>query len=387
MKFIKLFVLILIAFFILNGCSKVNKITLMHIHGLGYSKDGKQLFIPAHDGLVVYSDGKWNTMEGKKHDYMGFNIVDDGFYSSGHPEPHAGMKNPLGIVKSTDNGKTIQILDLYGIEDFHSMAVGFKSHTIYVNNSKPNSKLESTGMYYSTDDTKTWNKSAMKGIHSEPFAMAVHSTESAIVAVGTKEGIYLSKDNGNQFELLPLRSPSTALAFGKQGSLWIGGPDSIVEKNGNNYVPYKIPALDQEDAVAFIAQNPVDENEIVFATYKRSVFSSTDKGVSWYELIHLGEAVLKPIKATMNHDSQIETPEASNSTMEPLFSNVEITDCSNLVIPENTELNTSLVKEKGILEVSWYDAAKNADVGYRINYADLNCSESVNKLIKHVLRQ
>lgn len=292
MKFFKLFVWTLIAFIILNGCSKVNKITLMHIHGLGYSSDGKQLFIPAHDGLMVYSNGKWNTVAGKKHDYMGFNIVDDGFYSSGHPAPDAGMKNPLGIVKSTDNGKTLQNLDLYGIEDFHSMAVGFKSHTIYVYNSKPNPKMGSIGLYYSTDDTQTWNKSALKGINSEPFAMAVHSTESAIVALGTKEGIFLSKDNGNQFELLPLRSPTTALAFGTQGDFWVGGPDSIVEKNGNNYFSYKIPTLEQEDTVAFIAQNPVDENEIVFATNKKSVFRSTDKGTSWDEMIHLGEVNL-----------------------------------------------------------------------------------------------
>jgi photosystem II stability/assembly factor-like uncharacterized protein len=300
MKFLKLLLLSLTVLIILNGCSKVNKITLMHIHGLGYSSDGKQLFIPAHDGLVVYADEKWKIADGKKHDYMGFNIVDDGFYSSGHPAPDAGMKNPLGIVKSTDNGETLQFLDFYGIEDFHSMAVGFKSHTIYVYNSKPNPKMDSTGLYYSTDDTKTWNKSRMKGINSEPFALAVHSTESAIVALGTKEGIFLSKDNGNQFELLPLRSPSTALAFGTLGNLWVGGPDSIVEKNENNYVTHKIPALDQEDKVAFIAQNPVNENEIIFTTYNKNVFRSTDKGDSWYELIHLGEIVLKPIKESIN---------------------------------------------------------------------------------------
>jgi photosystem II stability/assembly factor-like uncharacterized protein len=289
MKILKLLFLSLAVLIIITGCSKVNKITLLHIHGLGYSSDGKQLFIPAHDGFVVYSDGKWSTTDGKKHDYMGFNIVDNGFYSSGHPASDAGMKNPLGIVKSTDNGKTLEQLDLYGIEDFHLMAVGFKSHTIYVYNSKPNAKMDSKGLYYSTDDTKTWHKSAMNGISSEPFTLAVHSTDSAIIAVGTKEGILLSKDFGNQFEALQVKTPSTALTFGMQGDLWIGGPDLLTDKNGNDYIPYQIPALGQDDSVAFIAQNPVNENEIVFTTFKKSIYRSTDKGISWDEMIHLGE--------------------------------------------------------------------------------------------------
>jgi hypothetical protein len=59
--------------------------TFMHIHGLGYSSDGKRLFIPVHNGLKVHADGKWSDAPGEKHDYMGFSIADNGFYSSGHP--------------------------------------------------------------------------------------------------------------------------------------------------------------------------------------------------------------------------------------------------------------------------------------------------------------
>ena len=41
-----------------------------------------------------------------------------------------------------------------------------------------------------------------------------------------------------------------------------------------------IPAL-KEDAVAYIAQNPVRRNELVIATYKRNVFLSQDQGRTW----------------------------------------------------------------------------------------------------------
>jgi hypothetical protein len=289
MKTKKALFVLLTVLILVTGCSKASKISLMHIHGLGLSNDGKQLIIPAHDGLLVYSDGKWSAMEGKKHDYMGFNIVDNGFYSSGHPATDSGLKNPLGIVKSIDNGKTLQRLDLYGIEDFHTMAVGFKSHTIYVYNPKPNAKMDSSGLYYSTDDTKTWNKSEMNGLSGEPFTIAVHPSESATVAIGTKERLFISKDFGNHFEALARTSLTTALTYGKQGTLLIGGMNSIVEQNGNDSISIKIPALDQDDAVAYITQNPVNENEIVFATFKKSVYRSSDKGATWNEMIHFGD--------------------------------------------------------------------------------------------------
>lgn len=80
------------------------------------------------------------------------------------------------------------------------------------------------------------------------------------------------------------------------------------------------------------------------------------------------------------------TPATSlESTQARLFSNVKISDCSALEIPKNTERNTNLDKVNKILEVSWYDETKNADIAYRIKYTDSNCSESVNELIKHVL--
>src|SRR3546814_7021618 len=58
-------------------------IQLMHVHGLAYSVDGKQLLIPSHHGIAVYSDGQWSKMAGPEHDYMGFSATRGAFYSSG----------------------------------------------------------------------------------------------------------------------------------------------------------------------------------------------------------------------------------------------------------------------------------------------------------------
>ena len=294
MKTRRFFIVLLASITIAAGCStKGNSVSLMHIHGLGYSHDGKQIMIPAHDGMVSYSEGKWSTTDGKKHDYMGFNIVDNGFYSSGHPAVNSGLSNPLGIVKSTDNGKTLQMLDLAGVEDFHGMAVGYKSHAIYVYNSKPNARLTSVGLNYTLDETKTWKKSEMKGLNDEPLTMAAHPTDAAIIAVGTKNGLFLSKDYGNHFDTAPMKSLFTALAFGINGDLWIGTPNSLVRLTGDVVNQIKIPSLDQDDSLAYIAQNPVNDKEIAFATFKKNVYISSDKGVVWAKIVTEGKGVNK----------------------------------------------------------------------------------------------
>ena len=35
-------------------------VTLHHVHGLAYSADGKQIFIPSHYGLAVYGESRWS---------------------------------------------------------------------------------------------------------------------------------------------------------------------------------------------------------------------------------------------------------------------------------------------------------------------------------------
>jgi hypothetical protein len=99
--------------------------TLTHVHGLSFSKDGKQLMVPSHDGLAVFQDGKWVKAAGPQHDYMGFAATRDTLYSSGHPAPGSGLPNPFGLIKSSDGGKTWQKLGLEGESDFHTLATSY----------------------------------------------------------------------------------------------------------------------------------------------------------------------------------------------------------------------------------------------------------------------
>src|SRR6266436_3742125 len=90
------------------------QVTLMHVHGLAYSPDGKRLMIPSHFGLAVYENGKWSKAPGPQHDYMGFSATSKYIYSSGHPAAGTSLVNPFGLLRSQDGGNTWDKLALEG---------------------------------------------------------------------------------------------------------------------------------------------------------------------------------------------------------------------------------------------------------------------------------
>jgi len=276
------------------------EIIMPDIHGLGYSNDGQRILVPAHSGIKVYSQGHWSSGQGEQNDYMGFTMVDDGFYSSGHPGPGSNRKNPFGLVRSTDEGKSIKTLALYGEIDFHLTSASYKKHTIYVIDpitmSGSNATFKSGGLYYTKDEGKTWIKSEMKGVSGESVSLATHPSDDAVVAVGTSNGLYLSKDYGQNFEALLPGTQVTSIFFNDQDVLFVGGYKQEatllqLDMNTKKTAEIKIPELDKDDALQYFAQNPLKDKEYVFATFKKNVFLSEDRGATWAKIADQGKTI------------------------------------------------------------------------------------------------
>lgn len=270
-------------------------VTLTHVHGLAYSPDGKRLMIPSHHGLAVYENGKWSKAPGPPHDYMGFAATAKHLYSSGHPAPGSGLVNPFGLIRSRDGGRTWDKLGLEGETDFHVLATGWNTNAIYVWNPAPSSRMPRPGLHSTVNDGFTWKPARAAGLKGEPHALAVHPDDAATVAAATPEGIHLSRDSGDRFELLAGAGEGLAVFFDLDGKhLWYASFDgqprlARVPLATGKPTPVKLPAL-REDAVAYIAQNPAARKEYAIATFGRSVYLSSDAGGSWRQIASRGSA-------------------------------------------------------------------------------------------------
>jgi photosystem II stability/assembly factor-like uncharacterized protein len=279
-----------------GAVSAQSGVTLTHVHGLAYSADGTRLYIPSHHGLAIYNEGHWAKAPGPQHDYMGFSATRERFYSSGHPAPGTGFKNPFGLIRSDDDGKSWQRLGLEGESDFHVLATGYETNAVYVYNPHPNSRMPRRGLHYTLDDGFAWRPAEAKGLAGDVIGLAVHPSDPKTVAAATQSGIFLSKDAGATFEPVMTGVQGLAVFFDLDGKrLWAAtfhGQPALtqVDLATRGKKPVTLPPLTR-DAVAYIAQNPKRRDEYAIAPFERSVTLTRDGGKTWTQIADRGRTL------------------------------------------------------------------------------------------------
>lgn len=268
---------------------------LHHVHGLAFTPDGKALLVPAHTGLAIYRDGRWSIAPGPAHDFMGFSVAKEAIYTSGHPAPGSPLRNPLGLIKSTDGGKTWRQLSLYGEADFHDIAVGYQTNVVYVISGGANSQMPDAGIYYTRDEGKTWKRSELGGIISPITGMAAHPSDPRMIAVSTFGGLFISRDFGQRFRRHGTALTVTAVLFEPDGKHLLFASEGAsalvrVALDGGTNQSLKLPAL-ASDVVTFIAQSPAHQKVLAIATRRKNVFLSPDAGKSWKQIAREGEGL------------------------------------------------------------------------------------------------
>lgn len=254
------------------------------IHGISFTGDGEQLRVATHTGLVAYQDGNWSTPDLPVNDYMGYSGTDDGFFSSGHPGVGSQLVNPIGLVRSTDHGESIETINFLGETDFHVMGASYYGETVYVVNPSPNSLL-SIGFHYSLDGGETWEQSAAEGLTAAPIQITVHPSEAGTVAVATQSGVFFSNNFGTTFT--PISDGIvTSVVFDPNGERLLFGFDTLFSyrlSDAQTLPLPEMPTVDSDQAILYIAVNPAND-AVAFATSDRDVFYSPNGGQSWEKI-------------------------------------------------------------------------------------------------------
>lgn len=151
-----------------------------HVHALAIDADRPGAVLMAtHEGLFVVTP-EGHERVGPVIDLMGFSVVGPGRYvASGHPGAGVDMPDPVGLIESTDAGRTWTARSRAGESDFHAVA-GWGAGVLAVGRG-----LERT------DDLETWST-----LDRAPDVFDVSTPDGRDVIVTNENGPQRSLDGG-----------------------------------------------------------------------------------------------------------------------------------------------------------------------------------------------
>lgn len=156
--------------------------SIEHAHNLALV-DEDTLVIGTHDGVWQQQGaGEKVVQVGDPFDVMGFAVATDRWLASGHPSPATGGPADLGLLESTDAGRTWEPVSLAGEVDFHRITT---SEDIVLGVNSGDGLL-----WRSQDAGRTWQT-----LGAGPFDVTLDPADSTR-AVATTEGGPLTSDDG-----------------------------------------------------------------------------------------------------------------------------------------------------------------------------------------------
>lgn len=250
---------------------------IIHTHTITFDPTSGNLYIGTHQALEQYDGEKTVQASEAGIDFMSFTITSDGtFFASGHSEKTGN----LGIVMSTDKGKTWEQSGYKNL-DFHDMSASYaNANVIYARATPPDEFLT-----VSTDKGETWNKRDSQ-LQAIVFSLAADHQEESTVYMGTLNGLYVSDNYGETWEQLPSLTRMSVIAIADDpidaGTMYVSANAQGVMKttdNGETWVAINDGLPQGSDTVVLLmAVHPLDST--LYAVVKNEGFYIYD-GESW----------------------------------------------------------------------------------------------------------
>jgi len=238
--------------------------TISHIHSV--RAFGDQVILGTHEGLYRYVDAKTVELMGsEKFDVMGLSVFGKRLYASGHPGFGSKLPEPVGLLLSTDSGKSWKQMGLQGEVDFHLLESA--------GNDMYGADSGSGNLLYSKDAGKSW-VSRGKNLFSD---IAINPAKVGS-ALALREGKLIS----TQRSFTKMRAVDSTLTFTSID--WLG--DSLLATSGKSIyrsvdlgMSWK-KASDFPEDVSTVTQS----SKIIAVVSGNSIYKSTNGGKTFKKM-------------------------------------------------------------------------------------------------------
>lgn len=250
-----------------QGNASGEEVTLEHVHGLGIDPADDTLYAGTHHGLVrVSDDGELTRIADRVQDFMGFTVVGPGHYLAGG-HPGVGQEGPsnLGLIETTDGGRTWATLSLAGEADFHALDAADGMIYGY-----------SGGRLLVSEDGESWADRGDMRIAD----LAADPAGPQRVLATTEAGLVVSEDGGANFASVPGAPLMVLVDIADAGGQAAGvAPDGTVFTSADGGETWTERGNVGSSPVALT----VDGDE-VYVAVDGAVMASTDGGATFTEL-------------------------------------------------------------------------------------------------------
>ena len=238
--------------------------TLSHVHSV--RAFGDQVILGTHEGLFRYVDEKSVLLMGKEiFDVMGLAVFGKQLYASGHPGSGSKLPQPVGLLSSTDGGKSWKKMGLQGEVDFHLLeTAGADMYGV---------DSSSGDLLYSSNAGKKWT-SRGKNLVSD---IAVNPGKVGS-ALALRDGKLISTQNS----FTKMRAVDSTLIFSSldwiKGSLLATSGKSLYRSSDLGLTWKKMS--DFPEATSTVTQS----SKIIAVVAGNSIYKSTDGGKTFKKM-------------------------------------------------------------------------------------------------------
>ena len=241
---------------------------VVHVHGLGINPADNTLFAATHTGLFRIANNGRAERVGPSQDTMGFTVAGpDHFLGSGHPDLRdlrSGKFQPLlGLVESTDAGRTWHSLSLPGKTDFHVLR--FRHGLVYGFDS-------TSAAFMVSPDGKTWDSRI--NLRIADFTVSPDNADILIATVDT--GLLRSANGGRSWQF-QRGQPMLLLAWPQADLLWALDSMGALHASADGGTTWVAKGQLGGAPEAFLAAN----GKLYAAVHEKGILVSDDGGASW----------------------------------------------------------------------------------------------------------